>query len=73
MLLASKGIWVSKSESLTGAWALLGLLFSSRGQKKEPWKNPLIKIRLETEQRITEGESQSERGEKEKKLIKQQK
>lgn len=37
------------------------MLFSSRGQKKESWKNPLIKIRLETKQRITKGESQRER------------
>lgn len=62
-----------KSESLTGSWALLGLLLSSRGKKKELWKNPQIKIRLETEQKITKGESQSERGEREKELIKQQK
>lgn len=48
-------------------------VFFKGQKKKELWKNPWIKIRLETEQKITKGESQSERGEREKELIKQQK
>lgn len=30
-----------------------------KGPKNEPWKNPWIKVRLETEQRIAKGERQA--------------
>lgn len=38
----------------------------SKGTKNEPWKNPQIKVRLGTEQRIAKGKGrQWERGERE--------
>lgn len=59
VLLASKGVSALKVRSLTQHCASLGFVFSLRGQKNEPWKNPQIKVRLETEQRIAKRERQA--------------
>lgn len=56
MQLAREGV---QALSLMGWDTAFVILF--KGPKMESWKNPLIKIRLETKQRITKGESQRER------------
>lgn len=56
VLLAREGV---QALSLTGV-GHLAFVILFKGPEMESWKNPLIKIRLGTKQRITEGESQRE-------------